>query len=83
MENRPHYYLWGLAVNPNLKKTGIGSILLKFALEKAAKEKMPVYLETHDEKNLPYYQKHNFDLIHSAIIPKHHLPFWCMLREPE
>jgi ribosomal protein S18 acetylase RimI-like enzyme len=82
MKLRPHYYLWGLAVDPNQKKTGIGSALLEPLLEKAEREYTPIYLETHSEKNVPYYQKHNFDLIHSAKIPKHNLPFWCMLREP-
>ena len=83
MRHRPHYYLWGLAVDPNQKKSGIGSALLQHILDKADRGKTPVYLETHSEKNVPYYQKHNFDLIHLVIIPKHNLPFWCMLREPK
>ncbi|MBN2500896.1 MAG: GNAT family N-acetyltransferase [Anaerolineales bacterium] len=79
---RPHYYLWGLGVDPNQKKTGIGATLLQLILEKADRENTAIYLETHSENNVPYYEKYKFDLLHTAKIPKHNLPFWCMLREP-
>lgn len=82
MGGRPHIYLWGLAVDPGKTKKGIGSTLIRFVLEKADREGVPAYLETHDEKNVPYYQNHGFDLVQSAIIPKHNLQFWCLLREP-
>jgi ribosomal protein S18 acetylase RimI-like enzyme len=82
MNNRPHYYLWGLAVDPAHQKEGIGSALLHPVLAKADAQKMPVYLETHDEKNVAYYKKRGFDLIHTARIPKHELSIWCMVRKP-
>jgi ribosomal protein S18 acetylase RimI-like enzyme len=82
MNTRPHMYLWGLAIDPAHKRQGIGSALLQPLLDKADAQKMPVYLETHDENNVAYYQKHRFDLIHSDRIPKFDLPIWCMLREP-
>ncbi|HEX7555612.1 MAG TPA: GNAT family N-acetyltransferase [Leptolinea sp.] len=82
LKDRPRYYLWGLAIDPNHKRQGIGTALLQPVLAKADAEKMPVYLETHDEKNVLYYQKHGFDLILTTRIPKHELPIWCMLREP-
>jgi ribosomal protein S18 acetylase RimI-like enzyme len=82
MQDRPHYYLWGLAVDPTQKSKGIGTALMQPVLEKADAQKMPIYLETHDEKNVRYYRKHGFDLIHTVSIPKYDLPIWCMLREP-
>lgn len=80
--DRPHFYLWGLTVDPAHKGEGIGTALLQPALAKADAVKMPFYLETHDEKNVQYYTRFGFDLIHTAQIPKHDLPIWCMLREP-
>ncbi|QRN82864.1 GNAT family N-acetyltransferase [Chloroflexota bacterium] len=80
MKNRPHYYLWGLAVEPAKKSLGIGSALMQPLLAQADAQKMPIYLETHDEKNVRYYQKHGFDLLHTACIPKYQLSFWCMMR---
>jgi ribosomal protein S18 acetylase RimI-like enzyme len=82
MNNRPHIYLWGLAIHPDQKRKGIGSALLQPVVAQADARKLPVYLETHDEKNVEYYQKHGFDLIHTDEIPKFELPIWCMLREP-
>jgi len=82
MKNRPHYYLWGLAVDPKQQVTGIGAALLLTVLTKADAQKVPVYLETHDEKNVSYYQKHGFFLIDTVKIPKYQLQVWCMLREP-
>jgi ribosomal protein S18 acetylase RimI-like enzyme len=82
MKNRPHYYLWGLAVDPRQKAQGIGAALMRPLLAQADAQKLPVYLETHDEKNIRYYQKHGFDLLYTTCIPKYQLPIWCMLREP-
>lgn len=82
LKDRAHYYLWGVAVEPDQKKKGIGAALMQPVFEKADAQKMPVYLETHAEKNVPYYQKHGFELIHTSKILKYDLQIWCMLREP-
>lgn len=82
MQGRPHFYLWGLAVEPGQKARGIGMALMQPVLAKADAQKMPLYLETHDESNVGYYQKYGFGLIHAVEIPKYKLPIWCMLREP-
>ena len=82
MKDRPHIYLWGLGVDPRQKTRGIGTALIRPLLARADAQKLPIYLETHDEDNVRYYRKHGFDLIHTACIPKHELPIWCMLREP-
>ena len=83
MNGRLHYYLWGLVVEPTHKRQGIGTALLRPVLEKADAEKMPVYLETHDERNIDYYQRANFKLVGSSKISKSEVPVWCMVREPE
>lgn len=82
MKDQPHYYLWGLAVDPNQKAKGIGRTLMQPILAKADAQKMPLYLETHDEKNVGYYQKYNFELAMATQIPQYHLPLWCMVRQP-
>ena len=81
MKLRPHYYLWGLAVDINQKAKGISSALMQPVLDRADQEEMPVYLETHSEANIPYYRRHGFELIASETIPMHNLSFWCMVRE--
>jgi len=78
----PHWYLWGLAVDPDHQGKGIGRSLLQPGLENAKKALLPFYLETHVEGNLPFYLKCGFELVHSGQVPGSDLRFWCFLRKP-
>ena len=82
MAGRQHYYLWGLAVDPAQKRCGIGSALLRPILARADAEQMPIYLETHDEKNVAYYQRVGFTLEKEAEIPDSSISVYGMVREP-
>lgn len=82
MVKRTHFYLWGLAVDPAHKREGIGTALLEPVLAKADATRKPVYLETHDEKNVAYYERLNFHLAKKLLIPKFNIPVWGMIREP-
>jgi len=83
MGSRPHSYLWGVAVDPKHQGEGIGSALLRAYLHWVDSQQMPIYLETHDARNVGYYQKHGFELVLATSISKHHLPIWCMRRLPQ
>jgi ribosomal protein S18 acetylase RimI-like enzyme len=82
MEGRPHYYLWGVAVDPAEQGKGIGDALIRSFLARTDAEGMSVYLETHDRRNVSYYERHGFELVLQTSIPKHDLPIWCMRRQP-
>jgi ribosomal protein S18 acetylase RimI-like enzyme len=82
MARQRHYYLWGVAVDPSQQARGIGEALLRPFLARSDAEGMPVYLETHDERNVGYYERHGFELLLETSIPKHTLPIWCMRRTP-
>ena len=82
MEGRPHYYLWGVAVDPAEQGKGIGDALIRSFLARTDAEGMPVYLETHDRRNVGYYERYGFELVLQTSIPKHDLPIWCMRRQP-
>ncbi len=60
MGSQPHYYLWGLAVDPANKGKGVGSELTQQVIELSDRDNIPIYLETHDERNVVYYQKFDF-----------------------
>ncbi len=75
----PHWYLWGLAVDPAQQGQGIGSLLLEPVLRKADAQGLPCYCETSDEKNLPFYLKHGFALVREEQVAG--LRVWCFLRE--
>jgi len=80
MEGRRHYYLWGVAVDPAKQGKGIGDTLIQTFLNRTDAEGMPVYLETHDGRNVSYYERHGFELILETSVPKYNLPIWCMRR---
>ena len=82
MESHPHYYLWGVAVDPAEQGRGVGDALMRAFLTRTDEEGVPVYLETHDGRNVRYYERHGFELMRETSIPKHDLPIWCMQRQP-
>jgi ribosomal protein S18 acetylase RimI-like enzyme len=77
-----HWYLWGIAVDPGRQGKGIGTALMRPGLERADAQHLPCYLETHDERNVPFYTRRGFDLVRTAQVPGSDLCFWCFLREP-
>jgi ribosomal protein S18 acetylase RimI-like enzyme len=83
MRGMDHYYLWGLTVDPTVKRQGIGTTLLGQLVKEANSDNLPIYLETHDNKNVNYYQRLGFQLVSSSKIPKYDIPIWCMVREPK
>ena len=82
LAGRAHYYLWGIAVDPARQRIGAGIALLNTMFERADRETMPIYLETHREANVAYYEQRGFRLIETGTMGDD-LPFWCMLREPQ
>ncbi len=83
MQTQPHYYLWGLTVHPQAQGRGYGKALLSLLLEKAAARQVPVYLETHTENNVSYYQALGFECLERIITPSYELPFWCLVWRPQ
>ncbi len=79
----PHWYLWGLAVDPDYQGQGIGTRLMEPGLAKADQQGLPTYLETHDDKNIPFYQRRGFELVRSESVPGVNLSFWCFVHQPK
>ncbi len=78
----PHWYLFLIGVEPRCQGMGIGSAMLRPVLDRADDERQPCYLETGNQRNVAFYQKHGFDLVGEADIPKGGPHIWCMLRKP-
>jgi GNAT superfamily N-acetyltransferase len=62
----PMYYLWFIGVDPNYQHTGIGTNLLEEIIKDSEQKKRPIYLETSSLKNLPWYEKFNFNIYNEA-----------------
>jgi len=77
-----HWYLQNIAVKPEEQRKGYGGLLLGAMFKKIDSEGLSIYLETNNEKNLSFYQKHGFEILEHTIIPEIDVPLWCMLRKP-
>jgi ribosomal protein S18 acetylase RimI-like enzyme len=77
-----HWYLSLIGVSPSCQGQGIGGALLAPVLLKADKEGTCCFLETFEEKNLSFYQRHGFQVVAAEIEPYSQLRFWTMSRPP-
>jgi GNAT superfamily N-acetyltransferase len=71
-----HTYLWLLAVDPANQRTGTGRALLERVVEGTA---APVYLDTANPANVPYYASNGFEEIGKAPLPRG-ATMWFMRR---
>jgi ribosomal protein S18 acetylase RimI-like enzyme len=76
----PHWYLWWLGVEPACQGQSIGSALMQPVLERAEAEELPCYLETDNEMNLPFYERHGFRVVRRVEVVKDGPHFWAMVR---
>lgn len=78
-----HWYLPTLGVDPPSQGQGIGSALLQPALALADVDGLPCYLETERERNVPFYNRHGFEVVDEVDLPKSGPHIWTMRREPD
>jgi ribosomal protein S18 acetylase RimI-like enzyme len=57
----PFYYLWFIGVNKSAQHQGEGSKLLSEVIKDAEKQSLPILLETSTLKNIPWYNRFNFE----------------------
>jgi ribosomal protein S18 acetylase RimI-like enzyme len=78
--SRPHWYLWGLGVEPSRQHQGLGGQLIQPMLARADRAGLPCYLETTNEANVPFYEKHGFTVVSDGVVPGTALRVWGMRR---
>jgi GNAT superfamily N-acetyltransferase len=71
-----HVYLWFLAVDPRNQRGGVGRALLARVYEEAT---APVYLDTSNPANVPYYASNGFEELGKAAGPRG-ATMWFMRR---
>jgi ribosomal protein S18 acetylase RimI-like enzyme len=77
----PHHYLRVLGCEPDRQGQGIGTSLMRPMLDQCDARGEPAYLESSNEKNLPLYQRHGFEV--TRVIVTHLGPrIWLMWRKP-
>ncbi len=56
----PHWYLPLIGVDPRFQGKGVGSLLMKHALDVCDREGVAAYLESSNPRNIPFYERHEF-----------------------
>jgi GNAT superfamily N-acetyltransferase len=76
-----HLYLLFLGTDPPHQGHGIGRALLQSVLSRADAERLPCYLETAEDRNVPFYRAHGFEVTAEDEVPGGGPHFWTMMRE--
>jgi ribosomal protein S18 acetylase RimI-like enzyme len=76
-----HFYIMTVGVLPERQGIGVGKKLMTKALEIVDANRMPCYLETQNQNNVPIYQRLGFEVVSDKEIPKGGLNNWGMLRQ--
>ena len=77
----PHWYLPMIAVDPYRFGQGIGTSLMRFALEKCDEQNLPAYLESSNPRNITLYQRFGFEIV-GLIRAGGSPPMFPMMRRP-
>jgi ribosomal protein S18 acetylase RimI-like enzyme len=76
----PHWYLAGIGVEPSDQRQGIGSALITPGLDAAREAGLPTALLTNSERNLSFYRRHGFEIVHEGRTPEDGPKAWMMRR---
>ena len=77
----PHWYLPLLGVDPLHHGKGLGSALLQHAIATFDQDNKFAYLESSNPKNIPFYERHGFELL-GTIQVNTSPPIFPMVRKP-
>jgi GNAT superfamily N-acetyltransferase len=61
--SEPHWYLPLIGVDPSAQNRGLGQALLRRALARCDRERVPAYLESTSTRNAPLYERFGFKAI--------------------
>ncbi len=77
-----HYYLSILGTDPTYQGQGVGSACLEPVLARCDEQGIGAYLESSKEKNIPFYNRHGFEVTRELRLPNNGPSLWLMWRDP-
>ena len=77
----PHFHLVFVGCRKNAQGQGLGSAMIKRGTRICDEQRMPAYLESSNEKNVPLYQRHGFEIIAEESLPGGGPTVWFMWRD--
>ena len=78
--NTSYYYIDFVGVDPQYQKQGFSLLLIEEKLNYCDRMKIPCYVETSNQENVPFYLKFGFKIIHEYELNS--LKDFCLYREP-
>jgi GNAT superfamily N-acetyltransferase len=81
--SEPHWYLPLLGVDPLQHGKGLGSALMQHALNRCDQDGKPAYLESSNPKNIPFYERHGFELLGTIQVGTSPSIFPMLRRPPQ
>ncbi|MGH2783521.1 MAG: GNAT family N-acetyltransferase [Thermoleophilaceae bacterium] len=79
---KPHFYLSALGVEPDRQGEGVGTALMKPALDRCDSDGLAAYLETATGRNVLLYERVGFAVVEELTLPGTDIHGWLMLRTP-
>jgi GNAT superfamily N-acetyltransferase len=76
----PYWLCDMIGVDPLQQGRGAGRHMIEAQLNRLEQLSLPCYLETSEIRNVAYYEKYGFDLIHQCKI--HDVPVFCLQWKP-
>ncbi len=77
-----HWYLAVMGVAPEWQGRGLGTALMRPALETLDAEGLPAYLEASTPRSRALYQRNGFAVTGEFNLPGDGPPIWQMWRDP-
>ena len=78
----PHGYMGEIGVRRDAQGQGIGSALLRHALEACDATGTGAFLESSSVANLPLYRRHGFEVVEQVRLGRRGPLIWLMWRQP-
>ncbi|MFJ9901586.1 GNAT family N-acetyltransferase [Streptomyces sp. NPDC101152] len=79
---RAHAYLWMIGVRPGRQGEGLGSALIRQALDRCDREGLPAYLEASSARSRALYERLGFEPTGTPLALPDGPHMWPMWREP-
>jgi len=57
-------YIWFIGLEKTEQGRGVGSAMLQEVINRSNREKLPVYVETSNDRSLNFYKRHGFEMYH-------------------
>lgn len=77
----PHYYLQAIGTDPAKQGKGYGGVVMRRHLAVADEARMPCYLESSKDTNIPIYQSFGFEVTGEIRLPGGGPLIWPMWRK--